>query len=40
MECAKQKGVCAEDIAKLFRDAEKTGEEALTVSQLNEPQRS
>ena len=31
------RGLRAEEIAKLFRDAEKTGEAALTVSRLHEP---
>lgn len=31
------RGLGAEDIAKLFRDAEKSGEAALTVSRLHEP---
>ena len=30
------KGLRAKDIATLFRDAEKTGEAALTVSRLHE----
>ena len=31
------RGLRAEDIAKLFHDAEKSGEAALTVSRLHEP---
>jgi hypothetical protein len=31
------RGLRAEEIARLFRDAEKTGEAALTVSRLHEP---
>lgn len=31
------RGLRAEDIAKLFRDAEKTGEAAVTVSRLHQP---
>jgi len=31
------RGLRTEDIAKLFRDAEKTGEAALTVPRLHEP---
>jgi len=31
------RGLRAEEIARLFHDAEKTGEAALTVSRLHEP---
>lgn len=31
------RGLRTNDIAKLFRDAEKTGEASLTVSRLHEP---
>jgi hypothetical protein len=31
------RGLRTEDIAKLFRDTEKSGEAALTVSRLHEP---
>ena len=34
------KGLRAEEIAKLFHDAEKTGEAALTVSRLHGPPHS
>lgn len=34
------RGLRAEDIAKLFRQAEKTGQAALTVSRLHEPPNS
>jgi hypothetical protein len=32
-----RKGLRVEDIEKLFRDVEKKGEAAITVSQLHEP---